>query len=555
LTLTKAYGGSNPLSQTLSATSTGTNFDFRVTEATGNGGDWLTVTGCGAYCNTPRTLTASVNPSQTLPAGTYTGQIVLTEYYSSMSMTVPVTLVVGTTPSVPDSSSSSPSTGSGTTQTFTATYSDGNGGADISVVYYLVNTTIDGANACFVEYNRAANSFRLANDAGTTWSASVSPGSGSAANSQCTLSGAGAAGAVSGNSLSVTIPLTFQASFSGAKNQYGLAIDSGNGNSGWKTLGTWTIPSSATPPTPGLVSLSPVSGAGTSGTFAAVFRHGGGQPQHYLGYLLFLPTPNIVWFTAQGSCLVEYNRISNGMRLITDSGTAWLGPPQGVPVAPTTPPLSNNTCTVNVAAASASFSGTDMTVRVPITFKAAGLTQVIGTFTQELDVNGQWTDMRQFGNWVIPGAPVKPGPAVVGLTPTQTAGSSVTFTATGAHTAGIAQIGLFHLLIADRIVGGAACQFVYFAFDDTVALINDAGTDLAGAGRVPRGSANTLANSRCSVNVAAMTRSVSGNNVSVGYPLAFNPATFGGGKNVYMNTFDLSGNLSHWVQGGSINIQ
>jgi hypothetical protein len=141
LTFTKAYGGANPLSQTLSATSTGTNFDFRVTEATGNGGDWLTVTGCGAYCSTPRTLT-----------GTYTGQIVLTEYYSSMSMTVPVTLVVGTTPSVPDSSSSSPSTGSGTTQTFTATYSDGNGGADISVVYYLLNTTIDGANACFVEY-------------------------------------------------------------------------------------------------------------------------------------------------------------------------------------------------------------------------------------------------------------------------------------------------------------------------------------------------------------------------------------------------------------------
>ena len=555
LTFTKAYGGTNPLSQTLNVTSTGTNMTFRVAKATGNGGDWLTVTGCGAYCGTPKTITVAVNPSQTLAAGTYTGQVVMSEYYSSMSMTVPVTLVVGTTPATPAATTASPSTGSGTTQTFTATYSDGNGAADISVVYFLVNSTLDGSNACFIEYNRAANSFRLMNDAGTTWSTSVSAGSGSTSNSQCTLNGSGAAGTASGNSLSMMISLAFQESFSGAKNLYGLAIDSGNISSGWKALGSWTIPSSATPPTPGLVSLSPVSGGGTSGTFTAVFRHGGGQPQHYLGYLLFLPTPNIVWFTAQGSCLIEYNRISNGMRLITDSGTAWLGPPQGVPVAPTTPPLSNNACTVNVAGANASFSGTEMTVTVPVVFKSAGLTGVLGTFTQELDVNGQWTDMRQFGNWVLPGAPIKSGPAVVGLTPTQTAGNSATFTATGSHTAGVAQIGLFHLLIADRVVGGAACQIVYFAFDDTVALINDAGTDFAGAGRVPRGSANTLANSRCSVNVAAMTRSVAGNNVSVSYPLTFNTSTFGGAKNVYLNTFDLSGNLSHWVQGGSITIQ
>ena len=41
----------------------------------------------------------------------------------------------------------------------------------------------------------------------------------------------------------------------------------------------------------------------------------GGATQHYLGYMLFLPTPNVVNFTATGSCLVEYNRISNGMRL------------------------------------------------------------------------------------------------------------------------------------------------------------------------------------------------------------------------------------------------
>jgi hypothetical protein len=285
-----------------------------------------------------------------------------------------------------------------------------------------------------------------------------------------------------------------------------------------------------------------------------VFRHTGGASQHYLGYILFLPTPNIVWFTAQGSCLVEYNRISNGMRLINDAGNGWIGPPQGVPVAPTTAPLSNNACTVNVAGAAASVIGTDMTLVVPMTFKAAGLTNIITTFTQELDVNGVWTDMRQFGSWQIPGAPVKPGPATVALSASPASGLATTISATASHTGGTSQIGLFHVLIADRVVGGAACQVIHFAFDNSVALINDAGTGFAGAGRVPMGGAFTLANSRCSLNVAAATRSTSGNNITVTYPLTFT-AGFAGAKNIYMNNFDLVGNLSHWVQGGVFTVQ
>lgn len=96
LNFSKGVGASNPLPQTLNITSTGTNFDFRTTWSTSSGGDWLSVTGCGSYCDTPQTITATVNASPALPAGVYTGQIVFTEYYSSMSITVPVTLTVGT---------------------------------------------------------------------------------------------------------------------------------------------------------------------------------------------------------------------------------------------------------------------------------------------------------------------------------------------------------------------------------------------------------------------------------------------------------------------------
>ena len=48
----------NPLSQTFSVSSTSTNFNFRANPYNGKGGNWLSVTGCGAYCATPKTLTA-----------------------------------------------------------------------------------------------------------------------------------------------------------------------------------------------------------------------------------------------------------------------------------------------------------------------------------------------------------------------------------------------------------------------------------------------------------------------------------------------------------------
>ena len=254
---------------------------------------------------------------------------------------------------------------------------------------------------------------------------------------------------------------------------FNAAVEEASGGNGGG--GTTTTP----PSLPDVVSLTPSSGTGASGTFTATFRHPGGVSKHYLGYILFLPTPNVVSFRAQGSCLIEYNRISNGMRLIDNAGTGWLGPVEGVPVWPSTPPLSNNACTVNVAGVSVALSGTDMVISVPVTFNTAAVTQVVGTFIQEDDVNGNWTDFRQFGNWIVPGAPTKPGPYVAGATPTSGAGSSATFAVTVGHTSGTATLSDVHIRFNTAIVGGAPCHAVYFA-NNTIALINDAGTALVG---------------------------------------------------------------------------
>jgi hypothetical protein len=279
----------------------------------------------------------------------------------------------------PATVSVAPASGSGANQTFSATYSDPGGATSIALAYILVNSGVATTNSCFIEFNASGNSYRILNDAGNTWSSPVSVGSGIASNSQCTISGAGAGTVSAGNNLTVNFPISFAAGYAGAKNVYLLAMDGGNQSSGWQQLGTWTatsggggLPAGAIPVCnaqgfPCVASLTPTSGSGLSGTFTGIFTHSGGASQHYLGYILFLPTPNVVQYTATGSCLVEYNRISNAMRLINDAGTNWLPGVLGVPLSQGGS-LTNSHCTLDVTHSSASVNGTIMTVTLKVTF-------------------------------------------------------------------------------------------------------------------------------------------------------------------------------------------
>jgi len=87
--------GANPLLQILTIPSTGSGFHFSAAASAGNGGSWLKISNSGAECcYTPEAITVSVDGSA-LSAGTYTGEIVFTEWSgATMAMTVPVTLTV-----------------------------------------------------------------------------------------------------------------------------------------------------------------------------------------------------------------------------------------------------------------------------------------------------------------------------------------------------------------------------------------------------------------------------------------------------------------------------
>ena len=95
LSFTKTFGGANPLPQVVTAASTGTQFDVDATASTTTGGSWLQISPSGGVYVTPAVWVVSVNPSVSLAAGTYSGQIVFAEYSAGTpTLTVPVSLVV-----------------------------------------------------------------------------------------------------------------------------------------------------------------------------------------------------------------------------------------------------------------------------------------------------------------------------------------------------------------------------------------------------------------------------------------------------------------------------
>jgi hypothetical protein len=98
------------------------------------------------------------------------------------------------------------------------------------------------ANSCLAHYNSATNQLFLFNDAGTAELAPVTlGGAGTLSNSQCSIGVAAATVSTSGNNLTLNLPVTFTAAYTGAKTTYMFAAGS-SASSGWQTIGSWTVP-------------------------------------------------------------------------------------------------------------------------------------------------------------------------------------------------------------------------------------------------------------------------------------------------------------------------
>jgi hypothetical protein len=142
----------------------------------------------------------------------------------------------------PPSITVTPNAGSGGSATFTVTATDANGSSDIASMQFLVNTSVSDVAGCYLWYAPSANRIHLFRDSDRTWLPLQVGSSGTVENAQCILSSSGLTSASSGNSIVLTIPLTFKPGFSGAKTTYAYTYDLGNLQWGWNPTGTWNIP-------------------------------------------------------------------------------------------------------------------------------------------------------------------------------------------------------------------------------------------------------------------------------------------------------------------------
>ena len=336
-------------------------------------------------------LAASYTVTSPLAPGTKYYWFVVTHNCagSTQSPTWSFTTAGGSGNQPPTAVSVTPSSGSGSSRTFGFVFSDPNGFTDLSTTYMLVNSVLDWPGSCYTYYDRGANALWLLNDSASSWMGPVTPGAAtSVQNSQCTLNGAGSSPSGSVNNLTVNVALTFKAAFSGAKNVYMNAVDSGSLWSNWQLRGTWTVPSGGNQP-PTSVSVTPSSGSGSSQTFGFVFSDPNGFTDLSTTYMLVNSV--LDW---PGSCYTYYDRGANALWLLNDGASSWMGPV--TPGAAMT--VQNSQCTLNGAGSSVSSSVNNLTVNEALTFKPA-FAGAKNVYLNAVDSGALWSNWQLRGNW------------------------------------------------------------------------------------------------------------------------------------------------------------
>ncbi len=390
----------------------------------------------------------------------------------------------------------------------------------------VVDQALNRSNSCYLAYGPPANGLYLLNDAQTQWMGPVPLGAGGTlANSQCSVNLGASSASGSGNTLTVNLNLSFTNGFSGTKNVYAYALDSQYKNSGWQTRGTWTVPGAAANSAPTIGTLTPTSGSGSSQTFQLKVSDTNGY-----GDLISVQMVVDQALGRSNSCYLAYGPPANGLYLLNDAQTQWMGP---VPLGGGGT-LANSQCSVNLGASSASKSGNTLTMNVNLSFSNgyAGTKNVYAYALDSKNANSGW---QTRGTWIVPGTAANQPPTIGSVTPSSGSGTTQTFRVTLSDPNGYGDLISLQMLVEQSVTPYNTCYLAYGPPANGLFLLNDAGTQWMGP--VPLGSGGTISNSQCRVNLNASSASGSGNTLTVDLNLTFN-SSFKGSKNLYLYTLD-----------------
>ena len=277
----------------------------------------------------------------------------------------------------------SPASGSGTQAVFSIQASDSWGATDVSTISILFNNTASVAGGCAVTFNWAQNALALLTDAGAAPGSTITPGSGTQQNSQCTLNGSASSVTIAGLAMTLNVSISFQPAFAGTQNVYAEASDPFHAAS-WIAEGAWTVPQGIG------VSVTPSSGSATQQTFSL-------QISDALG-VADLTTIGILFNTSTSltsACAVTYNRAQNALTLLTDAGAVPAGS-----LTPGSGSQQNSQCTLTGAGSSVTTSGNTLTLNLAIGFQAA----FSGAKNLYVEAGGS----AQAATWILEGAWTRP---------------------------------------------------------------------------------------------------------------------------------------------------
>jgi hypothetical protein len=146
-----------------------------------------------------------------------------------------------TGPAVAPTQTLTPANGTGNRQVYQFTASDLNSAGDIKQMIIAINSTFVLQNACYILFLPGSNVLYLASDDTRTWSSVQMGTAQTAQNSACSLSGIGASVLTTANTVSVTIPVSFSASFAGQRYAWAITTDYENLSTGWQKLAFFTV--------------------------------------------------------------------------------------------------------------------------------------------------------------------------------------------------------------------------------------------------------------------------------------------------------------------------
>ncbi len=348
----------------------------------------------------------------------------------------------------------------------------------------------------------------LVNDPSTVWSYGTIGVAGTLENSQCKVN-TGGGDRHRGGQLGDTLrSITFMPAFQGTWQirEYVFATSA----SGWQNMGTWTVPEAVGAPTATAVSVTPNSGSGSSQTFQVVAASSLGSSDIRSVWLWF----NSSMSSSANNCLISYSPANRGIGLVNDASTVWSDGIAGVAGT-----LENSQCAVNLGAATGVTAGNNLTFSIPITFKAAfqGDWQIREYVFAT--ANSEWQNM---GTWTVPQPGGAPTVTAVSVAPNSGARSSQTFQVVASSSLGSSDVRAVWLWFNSNMSSSANnCLIAFSPSNNAISLVNDAST-VWSYGNV--GVAGVLENSQCSINPAAATSSIAGNNVTFSIPITFKAA-------------------------------